>query len=106
MPSTCCPMYASTRLLFTGAVLYRRVSRHAKSSAYEYAAPTSNLPWCNFGAMRSLTFLPANSVTLHQGRHNHGDYCTTYREERTSKLSRPGSTERRTTPFSHLHEAV
>src|SRR5262249_56142727 len=38
MASTCCPTYASTRLLLTGAVLYRRVSRPCKSSTSDHGA--------------------------------------------------------------------
>ena len=34
--------------------------------------------WCNFGAISSLSFLPADSATLTPGRHNHGNHHTAY----------------------------
>src|SRR5207245_11243075 len=39
MPRTFCPMYASTRLLLTGATSSRRVSRNLRSTSYSAANP-------------------------------------------------------------------
>src|SRR5215475_4796235 len=49
--------------------------------------------WCKFGALDAPPSPPAPSATLTQGRHEYGDYCTTYREERPDLLPRPSTAQ-------------
>src|SRR5215831_12291274 len=106
MPSTCCPTYASTRLLLTGAVLYRRVSRPCKSSTSDHGAAALTCHGANL--VHSLLHLPHQPPVppSPKGRHEYGDYCTTDREERPDLLPSSGVTQRGTTPLCHLPEAL
>ena len=48
----------------------------------------------------------ANSVTLTQGRHEHGNHRPTSRQERPASLSRPSAPQGRTPALCHIHQAL